>query len=1059
MNTNRLHTLFLTGLAATLAACSGGGTSDAAPIMDLQVVSNGFGELLPYKIFRLGENGQPTQQLISIRNEETLFANVRQGNPVRPVPSYDEGTVLPGGGQGNHFIYARFTDAVDIESVLNGSTGAQQNGGLTGAITVVAVDPQSQNAVPIQGRVFVNGHTYGGAPSGEPPQLALQQWVRLEDGQVIANPAIDNNGNGTPDGLGFPGTESSFAGAAELLGENTVVFVVDSDGDLGTHETFPSGASIRMQITTAVRSARGRNLVRAAVATTTVGIDNLRPEVVFEPPPNNFPRVTPSAGSIDVDPLTDILIEFTEAIQPLTVGDLPSNKPPSLSAAVELRFGPTTSVVPMPFYAQPLSVFDLTTYRLTPAFNFPGSGPEFASCGTYNRVDVVIFQSQVQDLGGNVNVRGGTSFFLTGEGPGIVNAPVAPDAIYVARSSPQLGVSVIDLNGFGASTGNPVYDDTLQSLNEGDSNYINNPNVRLQGSLLRPALSTPTCTFDGGSAGVFTLTRDSVLNDLIVRAPLVLQPTDMMLGQALDSTFSNAPSPFGCQSGGGNLCALDGVKLITIILGGPNTLSPPILNNPVENTAIGGQNLISFAPHPNPPPLQFPPLCVSPFLASKEPTSIDTTLPPPQFPGLTNLLVPGDPFGQPNAAIPIPPSGLLSPEQNAWFEGPSPPAQVIAACNPFMIRQQVGQFLYMIDRARKELVVLNSNRMSVVDRIQLPDPTELAMSPNLSLLAVSNQAIDLVTFIDIEPNSATFHQIVQQTVVGRRPRGIAWEPGNEDIMVCNEGDDSVSILSAFSLQVRKVVSSQLDRPFAVAMTPRQNGFGFVRGVYFAWILNRSGRVALFESGPNGVNGWGYDDVIGIAPQTFQNPKAIQPDHIDLRSSVWIAHEGPLDPATQGPGPLNSPALTNMVIESGIFGQLPLNVQSLFIPQFRDLSVAPTVSLGPDVLSGIPVDLAFDNLRNLGGRVNIISTFGAGIPARLNGKNLIRTLAAQPGVTVNTNEPKYMFVAIPNPTGGTGVVDVIDIGSGFQRVDTNAHRPGLQSVQAPGVFLVADYFRQ
>jgi hypothetical protein len=1057
MKTTQLPALLTVGLVAALASCTGGGNS-SSPVMDLEIVSNGFGELLPYKVLQLGPNGVPTQQIISIRSEATLLENVRSNNPVRPTPSFGAGPVLPGGASGNHFLYARFTDGIDLASVLSGAPSSQQSGGLTGSITVVAVDPFTQSAVPVKGRAFVNGLTFSGNPVGEPPVLQAQQWVILQDGFLLANPAIDNNGNGTPDGLGFPGTQTPFVGAAELMGPNAFVFVVDSDGDLTTHETFPAGKQIRMQITTAVTSVGGKKLIRQAVATTTVGIDSLSPEAAFEPAPNNFPRITPSAGSQDVDPLTAIVVEFTEAIQPLSLGDLPSNKPPTLSPAISVKFGPPASVVDMPFNVMPISVFDLTTYRLTPAFNFPGAGPNIASCGTFNRVDVEINSGQFQDLVGNINSQGGSSFFLTGEGPGIVNVPVAPDVIYVARSVPEQGVSVIDLNGFGASTGNPTFDPTFQVLQEGDSNYVNNPNLRLQGAFLRPALTTPTCTFDGGSAGVFTLTKDSSLNDLVLRAPLVLQPGDMMLGQALDAVFTNAPAPFGCQAGGGNLCALDGQKFIQIIVGGPNTVTPPILNNPIENTAIGGNNMISWAPHPNPPPLQFPPLCVSPFLGGKEPTSVDTT----GVVGLQNLLVPGDPFGNPNAVIPIPPSGLLSPEQNAWFQGPSLPVPNIAACSAYMVRQQVGQFLYMVDRARRELVVLNSNRMTVLDRIQLPDPTELAMSPNLNLLAVSNQNIDLVTFIDINPSSATFHQIIQQTVVGRRPRGIVWETGNEDILVCNEGDNSVSILSAFSLQVRKVVSSQLDRPFAMAVTPRQNGFGLQRGVYFAWILNRNGRIALFESGPSGVNGWGFDDVIGIAPQTFQNPKAIQPDHIDLRSSVWVAHEGPLSPVDQTPGGLNVPALTNVTIESGIIGQLPLNVQSLSIPQFRDMSVAATVSLGPNVLSGIPVDIAFDNMRNMGGLVNFHpSGFSAGIPARLNGKSLVRQTGAQ-GL-VNTNEPQYMFVAIPSPqTGSNGVVDVIDIGGGFTRVNTSGYNPPgspAQSVRAPGAFLLADYFRQ
>ena len=102
----------------------------------------------------------------------------------------------------------------------------------------------------------------------------------------------------------------------------------------------------------------------------------------------------------------------------------------------------------------------------------------------------------------------------------------------------------------------------------------------------------------------------------------------------------------------------------------------------------------------------------------------------------------------------------------------------------------------VVDRAAGEVVVFNSNRFTIIDRIRTPDPTSLAMSPNLDLLAVSNQTAGTVTFVDIDPTSATFHQIVKTTKVGNGPLGIAWEPGNEDIIVCNTGDSTVSIISA-----------------------------------------------------------------------------------------------------------------------------------------------------------------------------------------------------------------------------------------------------------------------
>src|SRR5262249_21625989 len=155
----------------------------------------------------------------------------------------------------------------------------------------------------------------------------------------------------------------------------------------------------------------------------------------------------------------------------------------------------------------------------------------------------------------------------------------------------------------------------------------------------------------------------------------------------------------------------------------------------------------------------------------------------------------------------------------------------------------------------------------------------LAMSPNLDFLAVTNEGADLVAFIDIDPSSATFHQVVKTTTVGVGPTGIAWESGNEDIFVCNQGEGTVSILSGFSLDVRKVIRNQISRPIEVALTPRQgvpgNGFGLARAVYFGYIMNQNGKVAVFESGPSGVNGWGFDDAIGSLPFTFARPKTLQ----------------------------------------------------------------------------------------------------------------------------------------------------------------------------------------
>jgi hypothetical protein len=148
----------------------------------------------------------------------------------------------------------------------------------------------------------------------------------------------------------------------------------------------------------------------------------------------------------------------------------------------------------------------------------------------------------------------------------------------------------------------------------------------------------------------------------------------------------------------------------------------------------------------------------------------------------------------------------------------------------------------------------------------------------------------------------------------------------------------------------------------------------------------------------------------------------------------------------------------MVINSAISGVLPLNVTSLTIPNFRDMSMEVRVSLGPEQLTGIPVDLAFDNMRNFGGLPNLASFFSAGVPAPLNGKSLVRTVGVVGPRAAN--QCQYLFVAIPNPTSASeGNIDVIDISGGYTRIDTNAHDAGIQSIPVEDVDVLMDFFRQ
>ena len=1047
--------LFLVGLGSGfLGACGGaaspgGGTST----FRIEEVSNGFGRLLPYEIALRDSEGNPTGRVIEITSVDDLVANVTQANPIRPPTEWPVDTngqgnaVLPSNVPGNHFVYARFSQDIDIDSVLNPLVSAEDTNNMTTAIQVAAYDPDPPTGIPsvtlLRGRAFVGGRTYSGTPvSG---RFTLEQWVMPDGGD--AGGALDFN-PAIPEAVGFPGAgdpgqDELFAGEDVLVDPKVFVFVFDTDSDLTTFEAFPTGVQIQMRINEDVLSLAGRSIEEIGLASSTVGPDTIPPEVLGTSSSPIDPVIIPGKDEIDVDPETNIEVQFTEPIQILTIAELDDGTPPALSTAVQIEFGPPAARVKVPFFVRPFSVYDLSRLELSPIYNLPGSGPDVGgqTCGTFGRVTLRFERDQYSDLSAVKDTIPFAIEFTTREGPGLVNAPVSPDAIYVGRGGATPGISVIDLNGFGGGTGNPSFDPLLP-IQEGNSNYPNNPNVRVLGSSLSPPLTPGTCTFNGGSEGVFTMTKDSSLGDLLARAPTFDSVGDMALGHSLDNTFNNG-ALFGCQAGGGNICAITGLKRITLQAGGAGNVAPATATALAVKTLFGMENLVSFAPHPNPPPIVFPPLCLSPLINGVEPTTGNGT----------NLLVPGS-NSRGNPGLNRPPTSMLGSVQTVTFTGPSVPQPIVQLCATYDIRQQIGHYLYVIDRVAAEIVVLNSNRFTVIDRIRTPDPTALAMSPNLDFLAVSNEGADQVSFIDTDPSSASLHKVVRTVTVGAGPTGIAWDSGNEDIFVCNQADGSVTIISAFTLRARKTLRNQLTRPIEVVLTPRQLGFGFNRGVYFGYILNQDGKVAVFESGPDGILGWGFDDTIGTLPFTFFRPKAMQTDVGRPNSAVWIVHENRLSVNGEPTGDVGG-AVSNAGISSGFPGIVPFINGPIVNPGFRNLGFGVFASFGegPNGLSGIPVDIAFDNLFNASAFTNYSSQFSAGQPLSINGKSVIKFNGTN---FQAATFPDFMFLAVPNP----GVIDVLDMSAGtLKRVDASLFQPGINSIPAPNVTVVADYFRQ
>ena len=81
-----------------------------------------------------------------------------------------------------------------------------------------------------------------------------------------------------------------------------------------------------------------------------------------------------------------------------------------------------------------------------------------------------------------------------------VSAPIAPDAIYVGRDGATASLSVVDLYGFGGGTGSPLFDPACP-IGPGMSDFPNDPNVKIQGTLLVPPLA-PGASARRGRAGL-----------------------------------------------------------------------------------------------------------------------------------------------------------------------------------------------------------------------------------------------------------------------------------------------------------------------------------------------------------------------------------------------------------------------------------------------------------------------------------------------------------------------------------------------------------------------------
>jgi DNA-binding beta-propeller fold protein YncE len=985
--------------AALFSGCSGGGAADSQNrgAFRMSLISTGLGQVYPSRIPELDAFGQPTTRILDIVEMDDLKKNVRANNPVLAGGTLATTAILPGGNAGNHFLQLRFSHTLNVDSILSADAANHVNSGLTGAVQILQYDPVTEQTSYVKGRGFIGGYTYYDDPTTSVLDLRLVRAVEADkDGNIVIRDARAN---------GFP---AGFSGAGDLVAPNTFTFIPDADGLLTSFETFPANRLIRILALSSVLDYRNKPLMEEVSTSTTVGSDNIAPQVLGY---SSLPQIVPGNGQVGVDPMTTIQIVFSKPVQPRDVGEFytPSNlTPPSRGVGLSVTLAATS--VPVSYYADPRSPSDFTTYTVKPAYFLPGDTPVDVSVG-----------NTINSLSGIALGQTVTTSFRIGEGPGLVNAPVSPEVVYVGRVGVNAGLSAIDLNGFGQGTGD--IGDTYPSR------WPMNPNVGQPG--VTPSLAPGKTNMDAGGEGALTLVRDSKLSTLLIDSRIVSGIDDIHIGQPLDKVFNN-----------------EGIN--------PNTTRGNQIN-PITFAAIRAWgNCIGVAPHPNPPRLLFPPPNPANAIFGEEPTTTSsgppwitpyiglmTNHPPvgPCMPHPLNRLTTGDPLTSDLNKI-----GIYGGFIQGFFNGPQPaptvtPVPPTPYC-PYTSRQQIGHFLYALDRVRKQVLVLNSNRMTVMETVKLPDPYSMALSPNLKRLAITNFSSNNVSFIDTDPASERFNTVIATTQVGRGPTACAWQPEGEDLLVLNTTGNSMTILSGGDLGVRKTVTGQISSPIELAVTARQQGFGWQTGIYFAYILNGNGSIVIFESGPDGVNGIGFDSIVGIPEGAlFRGARTLHNDVVSLNSAVWVPH------VDQGHAVVSHFELTSSTV-----GPLPIAPSSggfILPPTFRQREWSVNGRIGgvsattpvKDRLSGTsPVDLAIDDIYNAGAIPDLTSNQNSNlIYADHSGKGAVR------GGGISASAPRFLFVAF----GDTGTVDVVEMDTG-KRVKT---------LDVPGVGSLSYYWRQ
>ena len=736
---------------------------------------------------------------------------------------------------------------------------------------------------------------------------------------------------------GFP-HDLTAGGQDRNLGTGVILYVADDgDGVLGTIAAFggsthdsdarPETTDLK-QLRVSLTELGGRDLDCFWTITIDDGTtgDKTLPSVlslVAETPDPSDP-LNPNKCAVN----SRFIARFSEPCVPTSVGksavldappflgNLPLVATPPLPPAPPLphtyitaSLNSNTSPLYLPCDVEPLNVNNLSTYVITPLVTLPPS----------RNVTVVIVDAQANqnpatgtfsgpiDLSGNFKLSGDLRVnYKTGQGRAPVNAPVSPEVFYWLPISGR-GVGAVDLNGFGFTTNTPgKWDNTMIDPNTGLREYdpvksanlwqhaaiaTKSPNIvtgiAILGSPPPPGTSakyawplgtgsylygpplnnnpftvgglfwqgagpndkgntgTPLPGINEMSSGYETMVRNAN-GEVILTGPDfgdVGAIADLVTGEFLDAGIFDTQSLFASSSF--HLSFFWGAGLTRNNIG-----DPPVVNPPPSRFWVGLNPIDILIDQSNPQG-------TARVIEGDEVWSGSLRS--------YTLLIPN----------PATPTGVDQPPFLFTMNGPNP--QTASGILNYASRQQIGNYLYAVDTENKALQVLNSNSFETITSITLPDPAGVAVMPNNRYVFTSNAGDDSMSVIGADPTQADFHKEIAHILVGRGPASIACEPDGEDVFVVNSLDNTISIVNLKTLTVRKTLTTLINGPRDVVIAPRQGAFGWQSGTYYAYIANFSGNnVVVYESGPDGPQGIGCNNVLGALPSMSSNQTIIEP---------------------------------------------------------------------------------------------------------------------------------------------------------------------------------------